>query len=160
MKEQHDLIEMKIPAKAEYIGVIRLTVSGLASRVGFSYDDIEDLKVAVSEAATNAVNHAYSDGEEGEVALAFSIYEDRLEIVVADNGKSFDAEEARLRLGPYDGSKPIATLTEGGLGLFLIDTLMDEVQISNSAGVVVRMTKYLQRDGVDHHVGTPTSPIK
>ena len=43
--ENFDYIEMTIPAKAEYIGVIRWSLSGIASRMGFSYEDIEDLKV-------------------------------------------------------------------------------------------------------------------
>ncbi|MFS8513265.1 MAG: anti-sigma B factor RsbW, partial [Planifilum fulgidum] len=54
MKEQpKDMIELTIPAKADFVGVVRLAVSGIASRMGFSYDDIEDLKVAVAEACTN-----------------------------------------------------------------------------------------------------------
>ena len=59
MREAFDYIEMKIPAKPEYVGVIRLTLSGIASRMGFTYDLIEDLKIAASEAITNAVQHAY-----------------------------------------------------------------------------------------------------
>ena len=60
-----DYVEMRVPAKSQYVGVARLTISGLASRIGFSFDDIEDLKIASSEAVTNAVQHAYSEGEEG-----------------------------------------------------------------------------------------------
>lgn len=59
MNESVDLIEMKIPAKPEYVGIIRLTLSGVASRMGYVYEEIEDLKIAVSEACTNAVQHAY-----------------------------------------------------------------------------------------------------
>ncbi|MGV3487465.1 MAG: anti-sigma B factor RsbW, partial [Tuberibacillus sp.] len=42
-----DTINLTIPAKPDYIGVVRLTISGIASRMGFLYDDIEDIKVAV-----------------------------------------------------------------------------------------------------------------
>src|SRR5699024_10043379 len=48
--EAFDFMEMKVPAKADYVGVIRLSISGVASRMGFSYEAIEDLKVAISEA--------------------------------------------------------------------------------------------------------------
>ena len=50
---------MKLPASAEYVSLIRLTLSGVFTRAGASYDDIEDSKIAVSEAVTNAVKHAY-----------------------------------------------------------------------------------------------------
>jgi serine/threonine-protein kinase RsbW len=83
-----DYIEMKIPAKPEYIGVIRLTLSGIANRIGYTYEEIEDIKIAVSEACTNAVQHAYSKDENGEVIVGFGIYEDKLELMVVDNGKS------------------------------------------------------------------------
>ena len=45
-----DYVEIRIPAKPQYVSVIRLTISGLAIRVGFSYDEIEDLKIATGEA--------------------------------------------------------------------------------------------------------------
>ena len=57
--QPYDYIEIRVPAKAQYIGIARLTISGLASRLGFNYDEIEDLKIATSEAVTNAVQHAY-----------------------------------------------------------------------------------------------------
>ena len=57
-----DYIEMKIPAKPDYLGVIRLTLSGIANRMGYTYEEIEDIKIALSEACTNAVQHAYSRG--------------------------------------------------------------------------------------------------
>lgn len=98
MSQPYDYIEMKIPAKPEYVGVIRLTASGIAGRMGFSYDEIEDLKIAVSEACTNAAQHAYKSQEKGEVSIGYSLYKDRLEIIVADRGTSFDLQELRKKL--------------------------------------------------------------
>ena len=46
-----DYIEIKIPAKPDYIGVIRLTLSGICNRIGYTYEEIEDIKIAVSEPA-------------------------------------------------------------------------------------------------------------
>ena len=94
MVEAFDYIEMKIPAKAEYVGVIRLTLSGIASRIGFSYENIEDLKIAVSEAITNAVQHAYSNSEDEKVLVGFKLYKNKLEIKVADSGRSFNFDKA------------------------------------------------------------------
>ncbi|WP_059171503.1 anti-sigma B factor RsbW [Bacillus sp. FJAT-27445] len=154
MSQAFDYIEMKIPAKPEYVGVIRLTLSGIASRMGFSYDDLEDLKIATSEACTNAVQHAYKNKEIGEVIVGFGLYEDRLEVMVADSGQSFDFESARQGLGRYEDNDSVEFLREGGLGLYLIETLMDEVRIHHKEGVTVFMTKYLEGEQVETDVET------
>ncbi len=146
--EDFDFIEMKVPAKAEYVGIVRLSISGIANRIGFTYEDIEDLKVAVSEAITNAVEHAYSEEDGGEVSIGFGVYDDRLEIMVADHGGSFDLNEIKGGIGPYKGFESIENLREGGFGLFLIDALMDRVEINNNFGVIVLMTKYLHETEV------------
>jgi serine/threonine-protein kinase RsbW len=155
--ESFDFIEMKFPAKPEYVGVIRLSISGVANRIGFTYEDIEDLKISVSEAVTNVVNHAYGEKENGEVTIGFGVYENRLEVMVADHGGSFDLKEVKAKIGPYDSEESIENLREGGFGLFLINTLMDKVEINNSSGVIVLMTKYLENQEVgfnDDHVST------
>lgn len=146
--EAFDFIEMRFPAKAAYVGVIRLSVSGIAHRLGFSYDDIEDLKVAVSEAVSNVVEHAYEEEEEGEVTVGFGIYKERLEIMIADHGDSFNLQTVKENIGPYQHIESVDKLREGGFGLFLIETLMDKVEINNKYGVIVLMTKYLQETGV------------
>lgn len=144
--ESFDFIEMKFPAKSDYVGVVRLSVSGIANRMGFSYEDIEDIKVAISEAITNAVSHAYDD--EGEVTICFGIYQNRLEIMVADHGGSFNLNDIKDKIGPYRQTESIESLREGGFGLFLINALMDKVEINNDYGVIVLMTKYLIETGV------------
>jgi serine/threonine-protein kinase RsbW len=157
MNQPYDYIEMKIPAKPEYVGVIRLTLSGIASRMGFSYDELDDLKIALSEACTNAVQHAYKNSRIGEVKVGFGLYRDRIEIMVADNGESFDFEQARKGLGPYDGHGTVEFMREGGLGLYLIETLMDEVRIHYNVGVTVFMTKFLEGERVEIDAETISS---
>lgn len=149
MNQEYDYVEMKIPAKPEYVGVVRLTISGIASRMGFSFDDIEDLKIAVSEACTNAVQHAYGDGEEGDIVIGCGVYKDRLELMVADHGHSCNFDEVRQGLGPYHKDQPVEFMREGGLGIYLIETLMDKVEIRQHLGVMVFMTKFVQREQVD-----------
>ncbi|WP_203364485.1 anti-sigma B factor RsbW [Bacillus sp. REN10] len=146
-----EYIEMKIPAKPEFVGVIRLTLSGIASRMGFTYDVIEDLKIATSEAITNAVQHAYQDDEEGEVIVGFALYSDHLEVMVADHGKSFNFLNTKQSLGPYTDHS-VEFLREGGLGLFLIETLMDEVKVQQNEGITLLMTKYLEGEQVERDV--------
>jgi len=150
MNEVMDYIEMKIPAKPDYVGVIRLTLSGVASRMGYTYEEIEDMKIALSEACTNAVQHAYQMDEGGEVIVGFGVYPNKLEMVVADSGKSFDFIQTKNELGPYTESSTVEQLSEGGLGLFLIETLMDEVRVLNHSGVTVFMVKYRSGERDNH----------
>lgn len=148
MKKQFDYVEMKFPAKSQYVSVVRLAVSSLASRMGFSYDDIEDLKIAISEAVTNVVHHAYEGT--GEMVIGCALYDDKIELMISDYGSSFEYEKVKATVGPYHNEQSIENLREGGLGLYLMDALMDEVLLANNdSGVTVFMTKYVAREQVD-----------
>ena len=65
----YETIKMEITANPAYVSIIRLTTSGIANKVGFCMDDIEDLKVAVSEACTNAIKHSSDDSSSCEIAI-------------------------------------------------------------------------------------------
>lgn len=147
-----DYIEMRVPAKPQYVSVIRLMISGLAVRVGFSYDEIEDLKIATSEAVTNVVHHAYKETDEGEVVVGCALFEDKIEIMVSDYGVSFNFEEIKSKVGPYHEGDNVELLREGGLGIYLMETLMDEVKMNNEGGVTVFMTKYVTKEQVKENV--------
>ena len=146
-----DYVEIRVPAKPQYVSVLRLTISGLASRVGFTYDEIEDLKIATGEAVTNVVHHAYKD-REGEVVVGCALFRDKIELMISDYGSSFNFEEIKSKIGPYKEDENVELLREGGLGLYLMDTLMDEVKLNNEGGVTVFMTKYVTREQVEKNV--------
>lgn len=117
-------IELTIPARPEYVGVVRLAAAGIAGRMLFSYDDIEDLKIAVSEACAQAVQ---AGGEQ--VAVRFDVAADRLEIRVAHR-----PGRARRRT------------QQGELGTLLVRCLMDEVRTEGDGPQhVTWMTKRLRR---------------
>lgn len=151
-----DLVRLKIPAKPDYVGIARLTVSGIGTRMGFNYDEIEDIKLAVAEACTNVVDHAYMDSQ-GEIDICFSIYEDRLVVEVVDQGNSFDVEEVSSRTGPINIEPVMNTVRERGLGIYLMKTLMDHVDIKGDNGVIVTMIKYIPKDEVESHVESSKS---
>lgn len=151
-----DSVRLTIPAKPDYVGVARLVVSGIANRMGFSYDDIEDVKLAVAEACTNSVDHAYIDNE-GEIVIQCSVFSDRLQVDVMDHGHSFDPRDVQERTGPLSVEPKINALRERGLGIFLMKSLMDQVEIKGDNGVIVTMTKYIQKDEVESHVDSSKS---
>lgn len=132
----YETIKMEITANPEYVSIIRLTTSGIANKVGFCIDDIEDLKVAISEACTNAIKHSLDD----RFTIIYSMIENGLTIEIIDNGKGYDRSTV---------SEPdVENLKESGMGLFIIESLMDEVIVESQEGkgTSIKMTKYL---GVD-----------
>ena len=70
-------VSIKIPASPVYIGVIRLVAAGLATRLHFTIDEIEDLKIGVDELCAYLTG---SQGREGELQITFTIADDRIEI--------------------------------------------------------------------------------
>lgn len=149
MDKTVDVIKLTIPAKPMYVSIARLASSGAACRMGYSFDDIEDIKIAVSEACTNAASHAYKHHDLGNIDIMIECREQSLSITVMDSGDSFNLQKVLGKLKPLDASMSLNQVGEGGLGLFLIDSLMDEVTISNDCGVAVKMIKFLKRDGVE-----------
>lgn len=133
----YDLISMNMSVNPDFVSVIRLTLSGVASRIGFSLDDIEDMKVCVSEACTNAIKHSKKD----EFQVKFYVYPDRLTIEVLDDGIGYDVDS----LASPDLKNPKTS----GLGIFIIKTLMDEVEIKScdKCGTIIKMTKLVGVEG-------------
>ena len=134
MSEQ--TVSLTFPAKADYLLLARLTLSGLARHLPVDDEMLADLKLAVTEACGNAVRHAYED-ERGAVGVLFAVKDGRLEMIVEDQGGGI-AE-------PSPSEPPTAPL-EGGMGMSIIRAIVDELDIHAGAdgrGTVVRMTKYL-----------------
>lgn len=132
-----DNIVLVLPDKPEYVSVARLTASGIASRMGFDIEAIEDIKLALAEACTNAIKHGCCEDNK-EYVVNFSIEPRGLAISVSDKGCGLQKKD--LPDPDFDNPK------EGGLGIFIIRTLMDEVDFSNipCKGFVITMKKYLR----------------
>lgn len=137
-------VTLTVPALAEYIDVVRLTLYGVGSQMGFSFEQIEDMKVAVSEACNNAVLHAYDEGQHGEIDIRFMIGGEGLSICIHDKGRSFEVEEMRDKASSLH-NKRLEEIDAGGLGLFLMEALMDRVEIRRKSGTEVILTKLLNR---------------
>lgn len=131
----------------EYVSLICLIFFGVFLRVGVIYDDIEDVKIVVSEVVINVVKYVYKENNNvGIINIYFEILEDKIKIVIFDKGDSFDYEIIKLKIGFYDKDENIDFLCEGGLGLFLIEFLMDEVIVYKEFGVIISMIKYIKKE--------------
>lgn len=115
------IVRLTFPAKPEYITLGRLALTGLARVMPMSEELLADLKLALTEAASNSVRHAYSGGE-GAVQIAYELSGDRLAIEVADEGEGFVHSED-------EGADDFENLTEGGLGIAIIRAIADEFEL-------------------------------
>lgn len=132
-------VRLTIPAKAEYITLVRLALSGLSQSRPLPDETLGDLKLAVTEACSNSVRHAYRDGRAGSVEVVYELHPDRLVVEVSDDGDGFTVHE---REPPGDRS-----LTEGGLGIAIIRELSDELELgpgSDGQGSRLRLVKFIQ----------------
>jgi serine/threonine-protein kinase RsbW len=119
-------VRLTIPARAEYITLCRLALTGIARVRDLSDEVLADLKLALTEAASNSVRHAYSSADDtGVVEICYELRSDRLVIEVTDEGEGFDPTEAK---GPPE------ELSEGGLGIAIIRAIADEVEIGTQPG--------------------------
>ena len=131
-----DQLMMSVPGKPEYVGTVRIAVAHVASNAGFDIEAIDDIKIAVSEACTNIINHAHKCPEFS-YDVILEVGEEGLTITVKDFGIGFNVENS---------TKPVSgEPQESGLGLFIIKALMDEVSINSAPGhgADIKMTRYL-----------------
>jgi serine/threonine-protein kinase RsbW len=131
-------VRLTIPAKAEYITLVRLALSGLSQSRELSDETLGDLKLAVTEACSNSIRHAYGDGD-GSVEVVYELHPDRLVVEVCDDGPGFSVPDPPL-VGE-DG------LNEGGLGIAIIRELADELELGpgdSGQGSRLRFVKFIQ----------------
>ena len=124
----HPDIELLLPAEPESVAVARQMVRGVIDALGWSDEARTDISIAVTEACTNAVLHAYPDGHDGEYEVHAWVEPDALVVAVRDRGR---------------GIVPTVTSPAAGLGLGLplMLAIADEVNFSGDDGVTeVRMT--------------------
>jgi serine/threonine-protein kinase RsbW len=119
-------VRLRIPAKAEYITLCRLALTGLGRVREIGEDTMAELKLALTEAVSNSIRHAYGPSGVGHVEITYELQLDRLGIEVVDDGAGFDPDETPA----FDGEE----LSEGGLGIAIIRTIADDFAIESKPG--------------------------
>src|SRR2546422_8999799 len=115
-------VRLRIPARAEYITLGRLALTGLSRLRPLADETLADLKLALTEACSNSVRHAYGDAD-GVVEIRYQLGATRLTIEVSDEGEGFE---------PPGSGDPEDPLSEGGLGIAIIRAIADEFEIGRS----------------------------
>ncbi|NLN75689.1 MAG: anti-sigma B factor RsbW [Armatimonadetes bacterium] len=130
-------VELKFPCKPEYVGVARLAILGVASRMRFSYLDVEDIRLAVGEACTTSVEWAKkNDRSDSDIVMRSEIGTDSLIVDIFD--QAGERKEENRADDPDQETENI--------GALLITLLVDEVDVTSSnGGTHVRMVKHARQ---------------
>lgn len=148
-------LELSVPSRPEYIAIVRLVVSSLAAaRRNLADDRIDDLKLAVSEACTNAIEANLANGTESPVVVRFWEAPERMELCISDSGRGFNPDLLPEHPPVTD---PDRLNFERGLGIPLIRNLVDDVRFDpGEQGTSVWMTLF---GGPAEETGDHTSEI-
>jgi serine/threonine-protein kinase RsbW len=134
--ERGCVVALTIPARPEYVALCRLALTGIARTRALAPELVADLKLALTEACSNSVRHAYEEGREGVVDVRYELGDDRISVEVTDDGSGFD---------PAVLKRAQEELDEGGLGIAIIRAVTDELEIGvrPEGGSRLRFTKFL-----------------
>jgi serine/threonine-protein kinase RsbW len=130
-----------ISSKTDSLLSVRHFVSEAAKAFGFTDEDSSKIVLAVDEACTNIIKHAYQNAPNQQITITIVQEKDRFEVRISDEGRSFDPKTLR----PLNLKEHLTKYRRGGLGVYLMKSLMDEVEYRSIGGKTneVRLTKYL-----------------
>jgi anti-sigma regulatory factor (Ser/Thr protein kinase) len=119
----NDIIEIKIPADPKFLKLIRRSVMNICELAEFSSKDSNQIVLAIDEACTNIIRHAYGGATTKPIILLITILADRIRFVLQDYGKKTSIESFQ--------SRDLEDIRPGGLGVHLIRTVMDTFDFRN-----------------------------
>jgi len=122
--------KIKFPAQFQYLDEIREFVAGVAARGGFDGKEVYSIQLATDEAATNIIEHAYEGIPGGEIEITCEMKKNVLTITLRDHGRTFDPSS----VSPPDVKADLSKRKIGGLGIYLMRKLMDEVRYETIPG--------------------------
>jgi serine/threonine-protein kinase RsbW len=130
-------VALTVPAKAEYLVLCRLVLTGLSRSFEIDPESLADLKLAVTEACANSVRHAYEDAEApGTIRILYQARDGEVEVCIADEGRGFAVAQV-----PELGRE---AFSEDGMGLGIIRAVVDELEIdAGPGGSRIRFVKRL-----------------
>jgi len=134
-----DTIKISIPAKPEFLKIIRAAVSSICEVRGFCKDDLNNVILAVDESCSNIIKHAYGGPTEKPIQAKINICNEKFEIYLRDFGKKANPKKIKPR--------KLEDVRPGGLGVHFIKTVMDEVVFDNSfeSGNQLKLVKNIKK---------------
>lgn len=143
MKVKTQKYKLKIPSITKNLQMVREFVLKIAAQTGFNEETQEQIALAVDEACTNVIKHAHHHDARKLMDIQIRTDANKMKIIITDRGRGFDI----TKLKDPDVEQFIKESRHSGLGIYLIKTLMDEVEYEFKPGVKnqVQLTKYLQK---------------
>lgn len=140
-----NLGDLRIEASRENLRIIAYFIQGIGQRLGLSDNMMFDVELAVEEAATNIITHAYQSDATGIIEMHAEFAGEALEITLKDWGRPFDINQVK----PFDIHAPIESRIHGGMGLHFIRNMMDKAEhhAATEAGQPnsLRLVKFIER---------------
>ena len=138
--------KLEIKAKLENVSLVRVMVSSFVSNLDITVDELVDIKTAVSEAVTNAIEHGYDgilDEDSTVIVNGYILDDEEIKIEIIDLGLGID--DIELATTPTYTSKP--ELEHAGMGFTIMETFMDEIEVDSSKenGTTVILKKRLKK---------------
>jgi serine/threonine-protein kinase RsbW len=132
---------LTIESRTERLIAVREFISGAAREVGFGEEDISKIALAVDEACTNIIKHAYKYDPNQRITITVQRRNGAFEVAIRDSGSDFHPEN----IPTPDMREYLEHYRRGGLGVYLMRSLMDKVEYDIRPGVanIVRLTKFL-----------------
>ena len=134
---------LTVPSQTAKLKRVRRFVASAARRFGFSVDEAGKIALGVDEACTNIIKHAYNSASDKEIKLSIVMDDGKFEVLITDRGKPFDPDAVKLpEMKDY-----LAHYRHGGLGMYLMKSLMDKVEYRIRPGLKnqVSLVKYLSQ---------------
>jgi serine/threonine-protein kinase RsbW len=141
-------IRFTFPSHTSQLELIRRITRRVATYSdSFSELDLEDIGIAIDEACSNVISHSYGRKKPGEISVEIEMESNKITIILTDRGEEGQLFNPNL-LSSFDKEEYLNRLTKGGLGVYLIKKIMDEVEYAVTPGVknCLTMVKYASPD--------------
>jgi len=138
-------IKFSVSSRLEEVSLVGLAVRGICASVPLNEAEASQMEICVVEVVTNAIKHSYHLQPGHNVDITILLYPDRIEFVVGNTGEPMREEKAsRMDFDPQD----VQALPEGGMGLHIVKSVMDELIYQSIDGVnTFRMSKRFPETG-------------
>ena len=133
---------VKIQSQTEQLQLVRSFISKAAQQFGFDEESVHRIALAVDEACTNIIKHAYEFAPDNDIDIRIITNDHKFEVIITHHGKSFDPESVRVP----DMREYLSSYRKGGLGMHIMRSMMDKVEYKQLSDTVteIHLIKFLR----------------